>query len=148
MRLIIQMNLIVASVLFVSQWVLAESRKRNSIETGKATFDKFENNVKHNELAKRFQNPPDSARPGVYWHFMDGNLSREEMTADLEAMKEAGIGNLVLLEVNVGVPRGPVDFMSEQWQNLFVHAVCEAERRVLRLLWAAAQAGLGVVGLG
>ena len=80
------------------------------------------------QLAKSFANPPDSARPGVYWYFMDGNLSREGMTRDLEAMKAAGLGHLVFLEVNVGVPRGPVAFLSEQWQNLFAHAVREAER--------------------
>lgn len=79
-------------------------------------------------LADEFLNPPESARPGVYWYFMDGNLDREAMTADLESMKEAGLGNLVFLEVNVGVPRGPVDFMSDEWQDLFAHAVHEAER--------------------
>ena len=79
-------------------------------------------------LAESFSEPPDTARPGVYWYFMDGNLSREEMTADLESMKEAGIGNLVFLEVNVGIPRGPVDFLSDEWQELFTHAVREAER--------------------
>lgn len=80
------------------------------------------------DLERSFKNPPPSARPGVYWYFMDGNLDREGMTADLEAMKAAGIGNLIFLEVNVGVPRGPVNFLSEQWQELFAHAVHEAER--------------------
>jgi len=80
------------------------------------------------DLQNGFQNPPDSARPGVYWYFMDGNLSREAKTADLESMKAAGIGNLIFLEVDVGVPRGPVGFMSPEWQELFVHAVREAER--------------------
>lgn len=79
-------------------------------------------------LRAGFREPPDSARPGVYWYFMDGNLSREGMTRDLESMKAAGMGHLVFLEVNVGVPRGPVDFLSEPWQALFVHAVREAER--------------------
>lgn len=79
-------------------------------------------------LREGFINPPDSARPGVYWYFMDGNLSREGITADLESMKEAGIGNVLFLEVNVGVPRGPVDFLSEEWQELYKHAVQEAER--------------------
>ncbi|HOW63647.1 MAG TPA: glycosyl hydrolase [Candidatus Paceibacterota bacterium] len=80
------------------------------------------------DLANSFLKPPGSARPGVYWYFMDGNLSQEGMTRDLESMKAAGLGHLVFLEVNVGVPRGPVDFLSEQWQKLFVHAVREAER--------------------
>jgi hypothetical protein len=80
------------------------------------------------DLKQRFADPPDSARPGVYWYFMDGNMDREGMTADLEAMKAAGIGNLVFLEVNVGVPRGPVEFLSNRWQELFAYAVHEAER--------------------
>jgi len=79
-------------------------------------------------LKAGFKNPPQSARPGVYWYFMDGNLSREGMTADLESMAQAGIGNLIFLEVNVGVKRGPIDFLSEKWQELFKHAVREAER--------------------
>ena len=79
-------------------------------------------------LPWQFANPPDSARPGVYWYFMDGNLSREGMTRDLESMKAAGLGRLIFLEVNVGVPRGPVSFLSESWQDLYVHAVREAER--------------------
>ncbi len=75
-----------------------------------------------------FKNPPDSARPGVYWYFMDGNLSREGITADLESMKEAGIGNVLFLEVNVGVPRGKVDFLSDEWLGIIKHAINECER--------------------
>ena len=82
----------------------------------------------NNKLKEAFQNPPDSAKPGVYWYFMDGNLSREEMTKDLESMKKVGISNLIFLEVGIGVPRGPVDFMSDEWQDLYVHAVREAEQ--------------------
>jgi hypothetical protein len=47
------------------------------------------------DLARDFKNPPDAARPWVYWFFMDGNLTREGMTADLEAMKQAGIGGVL-----------------------------------------------------
>jgi len=97
------------------------------------------------ELKESFLNPPDSAKPGVYWYFMDGNLSREEMTKDLESMKAAGISNLIFLEVGIGVPRGPVDFMSEEWQELFVHAVREAERLGIKILLGA---GPGWCGSG
>lgn len=79
-------------------------------------------------LKAGFLNPPDSARPGVYWYFMDGNMSKEAMTADLESMKAVGIGQVLFLEVNVGIPRGKVDFLSDEWQNLFEHAVRESER--------------------
>jgi hypothetical protein len=91
-------------------------------------FGVLVNGATASELEDGFRNPPDSARPGVYWYFMDGNLNREEMVKDLESMQEVGIGNLVFLEVNIGVPRGCVDFMSEPWQDLFAHAVHHAER--------------------
>ncbi len=96
-------------------------------------------------LKAGFLNPPDSARPGVYWYFMDGNTSREAMTADLESMKAAGIGYVVFLEVNVGVPRGKVDFLSEEWQDLYVHAVRESERLGIRIILGS---GPGWAGSG
>ncbi|MEA3223282.1 MAG: glycosyl hydrolase [Thermodesulfobacteriota bacterium] len=43
-------------------------------------------------------------------------------------MRDAGIGGMIMLEVNVGVPRGPVEYMSQEWRDLFKHAVNEAER--------------------
>ncbi len=79
-------------------------------------------------LQRDFESPPPSARPWVYWYFMDGNMTAEGMTADLEAMRDAGIGGAIFLEVDIGVPRGPVHFMSPEWRQLFVHAVREAER--------------------
>ncbi len=97
------------------------------------------------ELKSAFLNPPDAAKPGVYLYFMDGNLSREEMTKDLESMKEVGISNLIFLEVGIGVPRGSVDFMSEEWQDLYVHAVREAERLGIKILLGA---GPGWCGSG
>jgi len=97
------------------------------------------------ELKNAFIHPPESSKPGVYWYFMDGNLNREEMTKDLESMKEAGINNLIFLEVGIGVPRGPVDFMSEEWQDLFVHAVRETERLGIKILMGA---GPGWCGSG
>ena len=96
-------------------------------------------------LLKGFVAPPDSARPGVYWYFMDGNISRKGMTEDLEAMKKAGIGSVIFLEVNVGIPRGPVTFLSEEWQELFKHAVKEAERLGITLILGS---GPGWAGSG
>lgn len=80
------------------------------------------------ELKDAFRTPPASARPGVYWYFMDGNLDKEEMVKDLESMAAAGLGSVIFLEVDIGVPRGPVAFMSETWQDYVSHAFKAAER--------------------
>jgi len=96
-------------------------------------------------LEEEFKSPPETSYPGVYWYFMDGNLSMEEMSRDLESMKESGINHVIFLEVGIGVPRGPVDFMSEEWQNHFVHAVRETERLGMKILMGA---GPGWCGSG
>ena len=96
-------------------------------------------------LAAGFTVPTESARPWVYWMWMDGNLTRQGITADLEAMQRAGIGGVVICEVNVGVPRGPVEFMSAEWRQLFKHVVREAERLGLEI---TLNAGPGWTGSG
>lgn len=97
-------------------------------------------------LMADFLNPPDDARPWVYWYFMDGNLTREGMTADLEALREAGIGGAIYLEVGIGVEPGPVEFMSNAWQELLGHAFLEADRLGLQMALAAGPGWCGTGG--
>lgn len=79
-------------------------------------------------LMEDFKSPPKEYCPGVYWYFMDGNISKEGITKDLESMKDVGINYVLFLEVNVGVPRGEVDFLSNEWKDCFKHAVNECKR--------------------
>ncbi|PYQ18526.1 MAG: hypothetical protein DMF79_14740, partial [Acidobacteria bacterium] len=41
-------------------------------------------------LAQGFKSPPDSAKPRVWWHWLNGNVTKEGITADLEWMKRVG----------------------------------------------------------
>jgi len=79
-------------------------------------------------LAKNFVTPPDSARIWVYWFWLNGNITRGGITADLEAMKRAGVGGVLIMEVDQGSPVGPVAFMSDRWRELFKHMAAEAHR--------------------
>jgi hypothetical protein len=85
------------------------------------------------DLLSGFVSPPASARPWVYWFWLNGNITREGITADLEAMKRVGIGGVLIMEVDQGAPVGPVGFMSQDWRALFSHAVAEAERLGLEI---------------
>jgi len=84
--------------------------------------------LSNQKLRTEFATPPDSARPWVYWYFMEGNMTRDGITADLEDMKRVGLGGGIFLEVNIGIPVGPVKYMSPQWLSLMGHAVHEADR--------------------
>jgi hypothetical protein len=71
------------------------------------------------DLAEAFLHPPDSARPWVYWFWINGNVTREGITADLEAMQRVGIGGTLIMEVDPGVPAGDLQFGSQQWMDMF-----------------------------
>ena len=79
-------------------------------------------------LEQGFRQPPESARPWVYWFWLNGNITREGITADLEAMRRVGVGGVLIMEVDQGAPVGPVAFMSPQWRELFKHVDAEARR--------------------
>lgn len=84
-------------------------------------------------LEKDFVVPPDEAKPWVYWFWLNGNISKQGITADLEAMKRVGIGGALIMEVDQGIPAGPIEFMSKEWRELFKHAVSEARRLGLQV---------------
>jgi hypothetical protein len=79
-------------------------------------------------LAKSFNSPPASARPWVVWFWINGNVTREAVTADLEAMHRVGIGGVQIMDVDPGVPVGPAQFGSDAWHDMFNFALLEAQR--------------------
>jgi hypothetical protein len=79
-------------------------------------------------MAENFAHPPDSARPWVYWFPLNGNLSSNGITADLEAMRRVGIGGVLYMETDQGVPKGPAAFGGPLWRALVKHICSEAHR--------------------
>src|SRR5580658_5668426 len=79
-------------------------------------------------LAAGFANPPLSARPQTWWHWMNGNVTKAGITADLEAMKQVGIGGAQMFTVDQGIPPGPAKYGGPLWRELTAYAVKEAAR--------------------
>ncbi len=84
-------------------------------------------------LATGFATPPASARPHTWWHWMNGNVTKEGITADLEAMSRVGIGGAQIFNAGEGIPAGPVKFNSPEWHEMFSFAVKEADRLGIEL---------------
>ena len=80
------------------------------------------------DLRELFLNPPLAALPQVYWFWMNGNVSKEGITLDLEAMKRVGIGGVFNFDVGADIPKGPVAYLSADWLQLKQHAIKEANR--------------------
>jgi len=84
-------------------------------------------------LEKSFADPPPSARPHTWWHWVDGNVTTEGITLDLEAMKAVGIGGAQIFHVGLGLPKGPIVYNSPEWHALIQHAIREAHRLGLEI---------------
>ena len=80
-----------------------------------------------------FKNPPASARPHTWWHWMNGNVTKEGITADLEAMAAVGIGGVQIFDAGLALPKGPVEFATDAWYDCLDHANREAKRLGLEL---------------
>jgi len=84
-------------------------------------------------LAAGFSHPPEAAKPRTWWHWVSGNISKEGITADLEAMKAIGLAGAQLFTVDQSDVKGPVAFMSPEWRDLVKLAVEESNRLGLEL---------------
>ena len=89
------------------------------------------------ELADGFRDPPNAAKPWVYWYWMQANATRDGITRDLEAMAETGIGGAYLMPIGHAdsktIVDPPANPLSEHWWKLAIHAAKEADRLGLRL---------------
>jgi hypothetical protein len=80
------------------------------------------------DLAPGFVSPPASARPWIYWFWVNNNVTKKGITADLEAMQRVGIGGVIIMAVDQGAPNGTVTFGSPEWYGLFKFSCEEAGR--------------------
>ncbi|MBI5693976.1 MAG: hypothetical protein HZC55_28205 [Verrucomicrobia bacterium] len=81
-------------------------------------------------LAGGFAAPPASARPWVFWFWINGNITKAGITADLEAMQRVGIGGVLWMEVSGPwwAPEGPMVALSPQWHDAMQWAIRECDR--------------------
>ena len=91
-------------------------------------------------LQAGFIDPPASARPRVWWHWLNGNITTDGIRKDMEWMKRVGVGGLQNVEASLATPR-IVDkrlvYMSPDWKDAFHYAAEEAEHLDLELAVAS-----------
>ena len=90
-------------------------------------------------LVAGWENPPLDARLRAYWWWLNGNVTWEAITRDLEEMKAKGFGGALICDAggaeqdgNERVPHGPT-FFSPEWRQLYKHTLREADRLGLEM---------------
>ena len=87
--------------------------------------------AKSDPLLQGFENPPNSARPRVWWHWMNGNISQQGIKLDLDWMHSAGLAGFqtfdAALETPQVVPHRLV-YMTPEWKDAFRYATNIADQ--------------------
>jgi hypothetical protein len=82
-------------------------------------------------LKSGFENPPNGARPRVWWHWMNGNITKEGIQLDLEWMHRVGLGGFQTFDAALMTPQ-VVDhrlvYMTPEWKETFVYATKLADQ--------------------
>ena len=77
-------------------------------------------------LYEGFQEPPQEARPRVWWHWMNGNVTKDGIRKDLEWMHRAGIGGFHNFDAGMATPQiveKRLEYMTPEWQDAFRYAI-------------------------
>lgn len=86
--------------------------------------------------AKAFVQPPKLYYPETWFHFIDGNVDKEGITMDLEAIADAGIKGVQLFHGGVGDlwpgVQEDIKCLSPNWYGILDHTASEAQRLGLR----------------
>jgi len=81
-------------------------------------------------LPNTFSNIPDSVQTSIYWYWISGNISKEGVVKDLEAMKKVGINRAFIGNIGLdNVPGGPVKMFSDEWWDI-LHTTLKTATRL------------------
>jgi len=96
-----------------------------------------------------FQPTIESSKPWVYWYWMKSAYSKAGITADLEAMKQAGIAGAYLMTIkgpdNPPLINPPILQLTPEFWDMIHWAFAEADRLGVKLAFHAAD-GFAVAG--
>jgi hypothetical protein len=82
-------------------------------------------------LKSGFENPPNGARPRVWWHWMNGNITEQGIKLDLEWMHRVGLGGFQNFDAALGTPQvveRRLAYMTPEWKDAFLYATKLADQ--------------------
>jgi hypothetical protein len=92
--------------------------------------------VANGVLYKEFQNPGNAARPRVWWHWMNGNITKDGIRKDLLWMQRSGIGGFQNFDAALQTPQiveKRLVYMTPEWKDAFGFAARLADSLKLEM---------------
>lgn len=79
-------------------------------------------------LETGFAQPAREFYPRTFWLWMNGNVTRDGITRDLEAMQRVGVSGVMIFDGSTYLPAGPAGYLGAEWRRLMTHAIREGNR--------------------
>lgn len=92
------------------------------------------------DLEAGFKTPPNAAKPRLWWHWINGNVSQPGIKLDLEWMQRIGVGGVQLIDADIGTAQyvdERVGFMTPRWLGSVKYAATLADQLGLEMTMAA-----------
>ena len=102
--------------------------KKNIVAAAVAAIGMFSAAVAADISPVAFANPARMYAPYVWWHWMNGNVTKEGITADLEALAGNGLAGAMMFDASCHIPKGPITFGTHEYFDCMRHAAKEAKR--------------------
>ncbi|WP_282135196.1 glycosyl hydrolase [Seonamhaeicola maritimus] len=114
------------SALFVFLILSCQSKPKENLG------DSFK--ISFSELSENFKSPAIEYRPETWFHLNGNNISKEGLTLDLEAIKEAGLQGIHLFNKSGRLYPNvkPIKILSPEWEDMIRHAADECKRLGLK----------------
>ena len=99
-------------------------------------------------VQQNFQAPPNAAKPRVWWHWMNGNVTKDGIQKDLEWMSRVGIGGFQNFDASLFTPQvvpKKLVFMTPEWKDAFRFTTDLAQKLQLEMAIAGSP-GWSVTG--
>lgn len=80
----------------------------------------------NDSLEQGFQSPPAYARPQIWWHWMNGNITKDGIRKDIEWFNRIGLGGFHVFDASFSTPQVVEErlvYMTEQWKDAFKYAI-------------------------
>ena len=88
-----------------------------------AAFSQTKNTSLKDALYADFVTPPEAAKPRVWWHWMNGNITKDGIAKDLTWMKKPGIGGFQNFDASLMTPQiidKRLTYMTPEWKDAFL----------------------------
>ena len=90
------------------------------------SFSSIHGQQKSDSLKEGFVNPPSQVRPQIWWHWMNGNITKDGIRKDIEWFDRIGLGGFHVFDASFSTPQVVEErlvYMEEPWQDAFKYAI-------------------------